>query len=214
MPDEAIVYVPKRGRPSIRHAALIDSAILATARSMFLEEGYDAVAMEVVAAVTGVSKGTLYSRYPSKDLMFAAVVDASVRDWITMLPAPKFADNASLRERLRAHARIIAQSLMLPDVRAYQKLLIATRDRFPELERVMYETGYRHIVDQVAGDIRHMAERDGIAARDPDGIARLLVSAISGWHMQESGGRSVQRTELVDFALKFVDLILHSRQDW
>ena len=71
----------RRGRPSASRVGAIDRTIIETARQLFLADGFDAVAMEQVAAVAKVSKGTLYARYPAKEALFTAVIRASLREW-------------------------------------------------------------------------------------------------------------------------------------
>ena len=50
------------------------SKILAAARAVFDEEGVD-VGVEVIAQRAGVGVGTLYRRFPTKELLIEAVVD-------------------------------------------------------------------------------------------------------------------------------------------
>ena len=57
-----------------RDAARNRDKILAAARAAFDEEGVD-VGVEVIAQRAGVGVGTLYRRFPTKDLLIEAVVD-------------------------------------------------------------------------------------------------------------------------------------------
>ena len=50
-------------------------AILATAREMFLDQGYKPVSMSAIAARLGGSKTTLWSYFPSKPVLFMAVAE-------------------------------------------------------------------------------------------------------------------------------------------
>ena len=47
-------------------------AILEVAREVFLQEGYAAASMSVIAARVGGSKAPLYSYFPSKEQLFGA----------------------------------------------------------------------------------------------------------------------------------------------
>jgi len=49
--------------------------IIAVAREVFFEQGYAATNMSMVAARLGGSKGTLWNYFPSKEALFAAVVE-------------------------------------------------------------------------------------------------------------------------------------------
>jgi AcrR family transcriptional regulator len=103
-------FTPKRGRPDAKQVAAIDEAILATASRMFLESGYDAVAMENIASATGVSKGTLYARYPSKEALFARVIKERVKTWSAIAGEEDYLLTDDIGERLRHHARTVAKS--------------------------------------------------------------------------------------------------------
>ena len=60
----------RRGRP-----ALVDpAALIRCALDLFVEHGYAATRLEDVAHAAGVSKGTLYLYFDSKQALFAAVV--------------------------------------------------------------------------------------------------------------------------------------------
>lgn len=208
------VFVPKVGRPSAKQVAAIHRAIMTTAREMFLENGYDAVAMEVVAAAAGVSKGTLYARYASKELLFHAVVEDSVENWSQESGTEDHLLTDDLASRLHHHARTIARSLVKPDVRAFSRLVAANAERFPIVARSMYDIGYLHIVRLLVRDIEAAAVRDAIPVRDADGIARHLVSVVTGWHMQESGKEEVTLDSLERFASRAVDLLMAARPIW
>ncbi|WP_196221838.1 TetR/AcrR family transcriptional regulator [Sphingobium sp. CAP-1] len=212
--ETAKAFVPKRGRPTAKQVAAIEQTILSTAREMFLEGGYDAVAMENVAMVAGVSKGTLYARHPSKEALFTAIVKDRVKEWSDIASRQDHLLTNDIRERLRHHGHTIAQSICDPEVHAFQRLLLAARDRFPELSKAMYEAGYLYIVRLIAGDIAAAAERDGIPARGPDAIARMFVSSITGWHLQESGARTIPLDEMIEAADQVVDLFMTGRARW
>jgi AcrR family transcriptional regulator len=66
-----------RGRP--RDQA-IDAAILEATQELIVELGYAALSMDGVAARAGVSKPTLYLRYPSKGALIAEAAFGDVPD--------------------------------------------------------------------------------------------------------------------------------------
>ena len=55
--------------------------VLRAAREAFAASGYG-VPLDEIAALAGVGPGTVYRHFPSKEALFAAVVDARVRDLI------------------------------------------------------------------------------------------------------------------------------------
>ncbi|HUD93959.1 TetR/AcrR family transcriptional regulator [Sphingobium sp.] len=207
-------YKPRRGRPDASRVVAIDRAILSAARRFFLDEGYDATAMETIASAAGVSKATLYARHPTKSDLFRAVVQESVAQWSEMSDQHHLPEGQTLRERLMHHGTLIARSLPNPEVHAFQRLLISTRERFPELSLAMYESGSRPIVDRIARDIADATARDGQPARDPEMIARLFLSAMTGWALQEGAARKMTDSELEEVARRIIDLFLLARDGW
>jgi AcrR family transcriptional regulator len=87
---------PARGRPRSEHA---DRAILAATVELLDERGLAGMSIEEVAARAGVSKATIYRRWPSKGLL---ALDAFVSRFQALQPQP---DTGSLRGDLTAALR-------------------------------------------------------------------------------------------------------------
>ena len=68
---------PRRRRKQARPQELLDAAL-----SLFVEKGFAATRSEEVAHAAGVSKGTLYLYYPSKEELFKAVVRQNLSNLI------------------------------------------------------------------------------------------------------------------------------------
>jgi AcrR family transcriptional regulator len=68
--------MPPVTTPSVRHRrkAARPQELLGAALELFVEKGFRATRSEEVAARAGVSKGTLYRYFPSKEELFKAVV--------------------------------------------------------------------------------------------------------------------------------------------
>ena len=52
----------------------LDDGILQAAKAEFLEKGYEAASLRKIAAQAGVTIGAIYTRYPTKDQLFCALV--------------------------------------------------------------------------------------------------------------------------------------------
>lgn len=204
-------HQPKRGRPSVARAEALDRLVIDTARSMFLADGFDAVAMEQVAAAARISKGTLYARHPSKEALFIAMVEDIIRRWSDEASGEDYLLTDDIETRLRHHARTIATWLHRPDALAIQRLVLAVRDRFPDVARSMHDRGYRYIVELIRGDIERAAARDGTAVRDPLAVAELIVSSIAGRQLQDVDNTPAS---LEIFAQRVIDIVLAARADW
>jgi AcrR family transcriptional regulator len=76
--DRAPPPVSRRRRKETRPQELLDAAL-----RLFVEKGFAATRSEEVARLAGVSKGTLYLYYPSKEELFKAVVRHNLVNLIT-----------------------------------------------------------------------------------------------------------------------------------
>ena len=106
--------------------------ILASARSLFLREGYADTGMEVVARAAGVSTATLYAYFPSKADLFKAIV----LDTVSSIGAPvreAVRVKGDARTRLTALATAYATFLSRADTRAMFRMVTSERRRFEDV---------------------------------------------------------------------------------
>ncbi|MFM5914615.1 MAG: TetR/AcrR family transcriptional regulator [Chakrabartia godavariana] len=115
-------------------------SIVAVARKAFLRDGYGGTTMSSIAAAVGGSKTTLWSYFPSKQDLFAAVIDDMVERYGEALrvPLPPDGDPA---ETLRAIARSLMKTLMRPQIIAFHRMITGEAGRFPEIGAVLFERG-------------------------------------------------------------------------
>ncbi|SDS35942.1 DNA-binding transcriptional regulator, AcrR family [Friedmanniella luteola] len=83
------------GRP---RDVTVDAAVLRATQDLLLEQGFDRLSVEGVAARAGVAKATIYRRWPGK----TALVVAAVAELYHVPPVP---DTGDLREDLLACGR-------------------------------------------------------------------------------------------------------------
>ncbi|MEM6792795.1 MAG: TetR/AcrR family transcriptional regulator [Acidobacteriota bacterium] len=76
------------------------------ASRLFAERGYAGTSLAEIAAGLGIRKPSLYNYYASKDELFVAVFEASIRDW-SQATRPALDGEGSFRQRLESHLRSI-----------------------------------------------------------------------------------------------------------
>lgn len=97
--------IKRQGRPTREEAAVLADRILATARAVFCEQGVAGASMDAIAAASGVTKHTIYRRFPGK----MALVDAVVQQDFALLSRTVEAARldpdpvAALRETVRGY---------------------------------------------------------------------------------------------------------------
>ncbi|MDI4633503.1 TetR/AcrR family transcriptional regulator [Pelomonas sp. V22] len=107
--------------------------LLAAALALFVEKGFAATRSEEVAARAGVSKGTLYLYYPSKEELFKAVVrenlSSHIADGELMLAQHQGPMAGLLREVMHEWW----QRIGLGPAGGISKIMMAEARNFPEL---------------------------------------------------------------------------------
>jgi len=130
---------PAAGTDPRKRRQILDGAV-----NVFRRTGFDAASMADVATEAGVSKATLYVYYPSKEQLFAAVVDQERERNISQILAALDPD-LPVREALPRFGQMIAQTLGRPHVVQAHRIVIGVCERMPEIGRQMFEAGPRRV---------------------------------------------------------------------
>lgn len=117
--------------------------ILGVAREKFLSRGYAATSMSEIAVALGGSKGTLYNYFRSKEELFEALMaDICQGRAAAIFEAVSPMDEAKpLRESLIELGLSLMRFLLLDEMIAVHRLVVAECGRFPEIGRMFYEAG-------------------------------------------------------------------------
>lgn len=150
--------------------------LVAAARGVFEERGYDATRMGDIAAAAGVSHGTVYTWFATKDAILAAVVDSIVADLYHSLRTPEGTDASTRIDR--------ANRTYLDAYRANARLLAVVEQAATsreEFQAVLADLRSTH-VHRVASTIDRL-QRDGEARADLDAhvAAAALCSMVEGF---------------------------------
>lgn len=150
--------------------------LIAAARGVFEERGYDGTRMGDIAEAAGVSHGTVYTWFATKDSVLMAVVASLVEGLYASLSTPEVADPVARIER--------ANRRYLDAYRAHARLLevveqAATTDE--TFRAVLTDLRAAH-VERVAATIRHL-QSDGQARADLDAhaTAAALCAMVEGF---------------------------------
>lgn len=107
--------------------------LLAAALELFAEKGYAATRSEEVAVRAGVSKGTLYLYFPSKEELFKAVVRTNLATLIAEGKGIADAYEGSTAELLRTLLLTWWQRVGLTPAGSITKIVMAEVRNFPDL---------------------------------------------------------------------------------
>ena len=124
-----------RGVDPAKRRQIIDGA-----RRMFLAQGFDAASMGSIAREAGVSKGTLYVYFKSKEELFEAIVEEQCRQQAEQIF--NFEQWRATGSRAEAAlAMQFARFLCRPGGVSPLRTVIAIADRMPELGAKFYQSG-------------------------------------------------------------------------
>lgn len=159
-------------------------AIVEVAAGWFLEHGYAGTTMSAIAAALGGSKGTLWNHFPSKELLFSAVLDRITTDFRAQLSSV-LNPGDDLEETLRKFSHKFLVKVTSAEAIALNRLVVGEVSRFPEVGRIFYKRGPR-LTQEMLGDFLAGAMDRGLLRRDdPLAAARNLIGqCLYGCHQQ------------------------------
>jgi AcrR family transcriptional regulator len=176
------VFSRKKGRPSNAMAGDVEERILDAASTVFLQQGFAGASLERIAEAAGAGKATLYSRYPSKEALFAEVVKRNCERCLR--PVFEAPQSSSLSEQLEGVTRALVMRLLDDEVVGLIRVVIADAPRFPSLAKMTREAGRLRGIDAVASLMaehsRHPRDAHAHAAvkRNALTIATQMLDAI------------------------------------
>lgn len=153
MPSPASTTPKRERRKEARPGELLDAAL-----DLFVEKGYAATKVDEVAARAGVSKGTLFLYFPSKEELFKAVVRESIvgrfSEWSKELEAYP----GSTADMLRYSYSVWWENIGSTRASGITKLMLSEAGNFPEITQ-FYQ---REVIEPGQQMIRRILQR-GIA---------------------------------------------------
>ncbi|HEU0198291.1 MAG TPA: TetR/AcrR family transcriptional regulator [Nevskiaceae bacterium] len=189
------------------HALRKTECIVNAARTVFVETGYGAATVDGIAAAAGVSKATIYTRFASKQALFAAVVERECAACSKRMALVEEAPDPGLSQALRDIADTLLDIILLPRNLSLLRLVIAELPRFPELGRTFYDSGPAVTLKNLTGFIERRIARGELRARDAAVAAQHFISLLRGdiqWRVLMGGVEISQTTrrEAVDRSLE------------
>jgi TetR/AcrR family transcriptional regulator, mexJK operon transcriptional repressor len=155
--------------------------VLAGARAVFLANGFSAATTDMIQQAAGVSKSTVYSHYPNKEALFAAVVEAECELFLNTVRRRKFPEKR-LADILNALALAYLGVVLSSDGLALYRIVVSEAPRFPELGRRFYLAG-PGAMNNIVADTLEVAASKGevdLGGIGRDSAASLFVNMVRG----------------------------------
>lgn len=114
--------------------------ILEGARTVFRAKGFDGASMEVIARQAGVSKGTLYVYFSSKEALFEALIQQE-RLGQAELMQEVLVSKSDIETDLKRIGRSYLQKMARPEKISTLRMVIGAAEKFPQFGKLLYEAG-------------------------------------------------------------------------
>jgi AcrR family transcriptional regulator len=152
-----------RRRKDARPQELLDAAF-----AVFVDKGFADARLDDIAAKAGVSKGTIYLYFDSKETMFQEMIRRVADAKTELIGHMVEAHQGSFAALLRQLATFMAAQVSQPPLSQFPRLIIGESRRFPELAAFYFETAIARarailmrIIErgQASGEFRAMSPR-------------------------------------------------------
>ena len=153
--------------------------ILDGARRSFLAQGFDGTSINDIVKAAGVSKGTVYAYFSSKEKLFEALVYQDRRRQAEQSTIV-LDDGRPVGEVLYDFGLTIVKLMSSEESIAQVRTVVAVADKFPEIGRSFYVAGPAFAIAKIAAYLsRRMAAGD-LREADPELAAYQFMDVISG----------------------------------
>src|SRR4029453_12793846 len=153
----------RRGRPANE---ALGQTIIDPARELFVELGFQATTLDKVAKRAKISKLSIYRHFENKEALFGAAMAAGCQQLFAPQALLEGVDS-SVEDQLMAVGSLLLRTLLRPDVRRGEALVMADRTNQTPLSRLHYEAGPAHVIGQIEALLRQLNAKGVLNVPDP-----------------------------------------------
>ncbi len=165
-----------KGRPKTEDVASRHEALLDVATDVFLEFGFHCAKVSEIVKRANASKSSIYSRYPTKEDLFNAVIERKIS-----ILDENFIEigslHLSLDKILKKFALTLYETMFTEELRALFETVVAENRRIPELAHNFWQKGPQHAITVLAACLKNHPEFTG---KDAQLAAETFVSMCLG----------------------------------
>ena len=173
--------------------------ILASARKLFLDKGYD-INLDEVAAHAGMVKRTLYNHFTNKRSLLDAVLEAEHANYRDNAPEYQGQD---LRGLLMHYAVLHRRFVLSDNGVKFYRLIVGDVSQFPEMAAVIYRSGVGAVIESLAKRLDEGVAAGTVKPVETRRMAERFYSALGGMtHRRAVAGLGFDPE---DFQQKYMD---------
>lgn len=153
--------------------------LLDIAAEIFLSEGYNGASTNTIARRANASKATFYSRFPTKEGLFLAVIEHRM-DRISRAVTPALSTDAPPAIALHDFGSKLVRAALTQEQVAFVRLIGMEAERFPKLAQRFFELGPGRGQRNLAAYMRQSSERGYLRLENPERMAEHFISLVTG----------------------------------
>jgi AcrR family transcriptional regulator len=153
--------------------------ILDGARSAFLHSGFDGASMNDIVREAGVSKGTLYAYFSSKEDLFEAIIRGELSFQAERLCRFE-PDEGGVRPMLFKFGVRLLEKMNDPNKVAMTRIVVAAAGKFPQLGKAFFESGPLFGATRLARELKTLDEAGVLNVPDPERAAWHFLDLCTG----------------------------------
>ena len=180
MDDIATSMRPRAGRPTREQAAARHNELLETALDHFLDKGFEQATIEAIAHDVGMTKRTVYARYPDKVSLFRAAVNLAIERYTVPQEVIEATDQGDLEQTLIAVAWLRVEQVLNPSGLKLQRIINSESYRFPEIFEPFYRLASQPTVRFLAALLERETRAGRLAVAEPEKAANVFMSMVVG----------------------------------
>jgi AcrR family transcriptional regulator len=159
MPDDELKW---RRRKKARPGEIIGAAL-----EVFAAKGFADAKLDDIARRAGISKGTLYLYFETKEDLFRAVARSAVASHLETIESTAEAFDRPFAELAPMLLSRAAQMMSGGQLPAMARMVIGESRMFPDLARIWHDDVVARVIRMVAGIIGRAQARGEVAPGDP-----------------------------------------------
>ncbi len=154
--------------------------VLAGARQVFGELGFERASVDLIAARAGVSKATIYSHFGDKKSLFVAAVVAECEELGSGLAPCRERPAGDVEEALARLGERIMTIFLTPTIARLYRQATAESERIPEIGRMVFERGTSAVIEAIALQLERWAASGDLRIADLRGAALDFFALCQG----------------------------------
>jgi AcrR family transcriptional regulator len=153
--------------------------IMAAAAKVFARQGLHGASLDQVAREAGITKGTIYLYYKSKeDLFLATLRQHSARVFAAMEPAGQTGSQGDSRRRIESFAAMAYRTIGSPEAFPLIQMVLAEAGRFPETAELFFREILLKNNQRLAAVLEEGIAAGTLRRVDPLVAARSLIGML------------------------------------